>query len=359
MATTPTSLAIKRVLNDIKDLNRDSLEKEGIYHHYNESNVMEANVMMIGPEDTPYENGFYFFQFTFPPNYPFEPPKVKYCTLDGNTRFNPNLYTCGKVCLSIINTWDGPKWTSCQTIRSVLISLRGLVLGVKYPLQNEPGFERATDTRAISYNDVVLYENYRVAIVKMIRNTPSGFEVFKQPMIDHLKQKYSWFKQRLTELSKYDNTKVVSPVYNMCVNRNFSKILKEVTQILKENGFEFEVQKNLLITEEDYSDDEDDPETIRKKKLAKIQQEAMEKAKAAAAEAEEAKDKAIVVKDIKEADNESADDEKKKPTRKAPSNSAKYFDDGYEMVSDNDSRTYVVKTVGSSEKPFKRWVLKK
>jgi ubiquitin-protein ligase len=341
-----SKIAIKRVLNDIKDLNNDPLEKEGIYHYYDESNVMEAYVMIIGPEETPYENGFYFFKFTFPPNYPFEPPQVKYCTLDGNTRFNPNLYTCGKVCLSIINTWDGPKWTSCQTIRSVLISLRGLVLGVKYPLQNEPGFEKTKDSRASLYNDVVQYENYRVAILKMIRNTPTGFKNFKPTMIDYLKQKYPWYKQRLNELSKYDNTKVVSPVYGMSVVRNFTSILKDIENILKENGFEFIKQTKVLLAENDYSDDEDDPEIIRKKALAKAQQEAMEKAVAAA--------KKVVVKHIEEQDGQ------KKATRKAPSNLAKSFNNGYEMVSENDKRTYVVKTIGEgTEKEFKRWVLKK
>ena len=25
-------------------------------------------------------------------------------------RFNPNLYNCGKVCLSLLGTWSGPGW---------------------------------------------------------------------------------------------------------------------------------------------------------------------------------------------------------------------------------------------------------
>lgn len=339
---SPSSLAIKRVLSDIKDLNRDPLEKEGIYFYYDESNVMETRIMIIGPEDTPYENGFYFFQFSFPNNYPFEPPKVKYYTLDGDTRFNPNLYTCGKVCLSIINTWDGPKWTSCQTIRSVLISLRGLVLGVKHPLHNEPGFEQVLDSRSTTYNDVVLYENYRVAVVKMIRNTPKGFEVFKTQMIDYIKQKYTWYKQRLTGLSKYDKTKVTSPVYSMTVVRNYSKILEDLTDIMKENGYDFTVTQKtkVLLTEDDYNSD---GEQIQKKKQP------------------------IQVKEIQEpvdaTNNDTTketDDEKKKGGRKAPSKPAKSFDNGYEMVSENDKRTYVVKTMGEgTEKAFKRWVLKK
>jgi ubiquitin-conjugating enzyme E2 Z len=343
----PSQLAIKRVLNDIKDLNRDPLEKEGIFHYYDESNFMEARIMIIGPEDTPYENGFYFFQFSFPNNYPFEPPKVKYYTLDGNTRFNPNLYTCGKVCLSIINTWDGPKWTSCQTIRSVLISLRGLVLGVKHPLHNEPGFEQVLDNRSTAYNDVVLYENYRVAVIKMIRNTPKSFEIFKPQMIEYVKEKYTWYKQRLTELSKHDNTKVTSPVYSMSVVRNFSKILKEITQIMIENGYDFTQPTKVLLTENDYNSEDDDTEAIRKKKTT--------------AESKTTKEIQEPNKTLeKNTEEKEAEDEQKKGTRKAPSKQAKMFENGYEMVSENDKRTYVVKTIGEgTEKAFKRWVLKK
>lgn len=339
--TAPSSLAIKRVLSDIKDLNRDPLEKEGIYHYYDDSNVMEARIMIIGPEDTPYENGFYFFHFSFPNNYPFEPPKVKYYTLDGDTRFNPNLYTCGKVCLSIINTWDGPKWTSCQTIRSVLISLRGLVLGVKHPLHNEPGFEQVLDSRSTNYNDVVLYENYRVAVVKMIRNTPKNFETFRPHMIDYVKQKFSWYKKRLTELSKYDKTKVTSPVYGMTVLRNYSKILEDITDIMKENGYDFtQAEKSkVLLTEDDYNSD---GEQIQQNKVKEIQ---------------EPVNTNTTENNNKEKDSE---DEKKKGVRKAPSKPAKNFDNGYEMVSENDKRTYVVKTMGEgTDKAFKRWVLKK
>lgn len=28
----------------------------------------------------------------------------------GRVRFNPNLYACGKVCLSLLGTWTGPSW---------------------------------------------------------------------------------------------------------------------------------------------------------------------------------------------------------------------------------------------------------
>ena len=35
------------------------------------NNMQVVRVLILGPEDTPYENGFYFFEITFPNNYPY------------------------------------------------------------------------------------------------------------------------------------------------------------------------------------------------------------------------------------------------------------------------------------------------
>ena len=51
-----------------------------------------AKALIIGPDETPYKNGFYFFDINYTDKYPQEPPKVLLCTLNKRTRFNPNLY---------------------------------------------------------------------------------------------------------------------------------------------------------------------------------------------------------------------------------------------------------------------------
>ena len=65
-------------------------------------------VMITGPKHTPYENGCFEFDVFFPADYPNSPPKVNLRTTGNQTvRFNPNLYNDGKICLSILNTWQG------------------------------------------------------------------------------------------------------------------------------------------------------------------------------------------------------------------------------------------------------------
>lgn len=62
----------------------------------------------------------------------------------GGLRLNPNLYSCGKVCLSLLGTWHGEEtemWVPGQsTMLQVLVSIQALILNAK-PFFNEPGFE--------------------------------------------------------------------------------------------------------------------------------------------------------------------------------------------------------------------------
>jgi baculoviral IAP repeat-containing protein 6 len=102
--------------------------------------------IIIGPKDTPYEGGAFLFDIYFDHNYPKEPPKVNFRTTGrGSVRFNPNLYECGKVCLSLLKTWrggPGEMWTSdISTVMQVLTSIQALIF-VEQPYYNEPGYAR-------------------------------------------------------------------------------------------------------------------------------------------------------------------------------------------------------------------------
>lgn len=71
-------------------------------------------VLITGPSCTPYSNGCFEFDVFFPNDYPNSPMMINLETTGRQRiRFNPNLYTDGKVCLSILNTWHGrpeEKW---------------------------------------------------------------------------------------------------------------------------------------------------------------------------------------------------------------------------------------------------------
>ena len=46
-----------------------------------------------------------------------------------------NLYKNGKVCISLLNTWQGEQWSSCQNISTILLNLVALLNNT--PLLND------------------------------------------------------------------------------------------------------------------------------------------------------------------------------------------------------------------------------
>ena len=178
MATN--KICLKRLMIDRKRYNSMNSKELGIYCSFSDDNMYNVKAMIIGPKDTPYEGGFYFFDINFTPQYPMQPPKVQFCTLNPYVRFNPNLYKCGKVCLSILGTWSGPSWTTVMNLETILIDLQSLMND--NPIQNEPGFESETGSAAKVYRNLVGYYNLVVAQFQMMEQTPVGFECFKEVM---------------------------------------------------------------------------------------------------------------------------------------------------------------------------------
>jgi ubiquitin-conjugating enzyme E2 Z len=221
----PQSCA-KRIVKDVKEILKNPLTEQGIYYQHDESNIMNGYAMILGPSDTPYENGFYLFQFTFPDNYPFSPPTLKYMTNDGITRFNPNLYKSGKVCLSILNTWMGEPWTSCQTISSILLTL--CTLFNDNPIKNEPGFKE-DHPDAKKYNQIITYKNFQVAICGMISQAylPRDFYIFYPVMAELFKKYYDKNILRVKKLHEHTPNpfEVYTSAYDMRITIDYAKIL--------------------------------------------------------------------------------------------------------------------------------------
>lgn len=227
----------KRLIKDIREVVRHPLNDNGIYYIHDELDMLKGYAMIIGPADTIYQHGFYFFEFTFPTNYPYSPPRVIYHTNDGLTRFHPNLYRNGKVCLSILNTWSGEQWTSCQTLRTVLLTM--VTLFHNKSLLNEPGInEKHRDFQA--YHEVVHFRNWQVACLGMIHKTyfKSLFDPFYSIMISYFKEKNETIKKDLKKMvDEKDNLKSSCTIYNdmnsvVLKYREVMKLFEEATELL-------------------------------------------------------------------------------------------------------------------------------
>ncbi len=232
-----TKDTIKRLAKDVKDIMKNPLTDNGIYYTHDETDMLKGYAMIIGPPDTPYVGGYYFFKFEYPHDYPFRPPNVTYHTNDGITRFNPNLYRTGKVCVSILNTWKGPQWTSCQSITSILLCLCGSVLNDN-PLLNEPGITE-THRDYEKYNEIIRYKNFDIAIASML--TSDYIQVnFTSLYLEMVKHFLEHNEKIITDIStaksetKYEKKELHISLYKMHALIDYEKTLIKITNLYSE-----------------------------------------------------------------------------------------------------------------------------
>ena len=229
-APITSGMALRRIKKEMIELHQKPLE--GIIIDVDEMDMSFVKAMIMGPKDTPYECGFFVFHMWFPIDYPSRPPYVEFMTTDqGRVRFNPNLYNGGKVCLSLLGTWSGPGWTPVCTLSSVLLALQAQVM-VEYPMQNEPGYNAAPKEKCMGYNEVIVHETIRVALVDFLTNkhVPEKFRDLAQDVF----LQDSFYEKALDICRKYqklDGKKSTDQSRQNHITFNFSKLKKRIKSL--------------------------------------------------------------------------------------------------------------------------------
>lgn len=225
--------ATRRVLKDIQNAKQAIMGQQGIWYSMNESDLTKGFALLKGPEDTPYDGCLLLFSVQFPSDYPFSPPKVLFLSSDGRTRFHPNLYVEGKVCLSILGTYSGPSWSGTQSLNSVLLSI--LALLDTNPLTHEPAYENGTllDARHRDYADFVEHQ-----MVKLMLQTIQRFEKKEPnhpwlPFEDIVTEQLPSLKERLRKkiLSKAEQPERLwgSVIYGMGGRSYWKQFIRETS----------------------------------------------------------------------------------------------------------------------------------
>ncbi|KAJ7492154.1 hypothetical protein FB451DRAFT_1217166 [Mycena latifolia] len=161
----------------------------GIFVRVDEVRNDVIKIMIAGPDDTPYSGGLFEFDCFMPLTYPATPPLMHLRTTGGGTvRFNPNLYNCGKVCLSLLGTWPGrpeEQWSSSSTLLQVLVSIQSMIL-IDAPYYNEPGHGQANPKAMVSinYNREISLQTCRWAMVEWLKDA-SKDGIWKDVIASH------------------------------------------------------------------------------------------------------------------------------------------------------------------------------
>lgn len=113
-------------------------------------NVMIWNAVIIGPAETPFEDGTFKLLIKFDEQYPNKPPTVKFLS----EMFHPNVYTNGELCLDILQN----RWSPTYDVASILTSVQSLL--------NDPNTASPANAEAAN-----LYRDHRSQYVKRVRST--------------------------------------------------------------------------------------------------------------------------------------------------------------------------------------------
>jgi len=229
---------VKRLIKDVKQLKGHPLAGDNIYYYHDEENMMKGYALIIGTIGTPYFGGYYLFELNYPADYPHTPPKVVYLTNGENIRFNPNLYVNGKVCISLLNTWRGEQWTSCQTINSVLLTLGTLLCN--NPLLNEPGIGFGNPDCA-NYTKIIEYKNIDIAVLNVLTSFAPQFSnidpiiqrflpIISEKFVSNCDQLRTFLEERKDSIPKL----VKTAVYNMSVFIDYGKLYEKFCVIVSE-----------------------------------------------------------------------------------------------------------------------------
>ena len=228
------TMNIKRLLNDVKTIYKSPLHDNGIYYSHDPNDILKGYALIIGPKDTVYDSGCYLFDFSYPTEYPFKPPKVTYKTNDGFTRFNPNLYKNGKVCISLLNTWQGEQWSSCQNISTILLNLVALLNNT--PLLNEPGITNRHHDYD-NYNKIIRFQNLNFAVLKFFNTKyiPKDFFGLHENYINYLKENIGRLEELVKKLANTEKKETLNVgIYKMNTTIDYKNLHKEYCQLKKD-----------------------------------------------------------------------------------------------------------------------------
>ena len=81
--------------------------------------IFKWSASIKGPDDSPYAGGTFKLEMTFPPDFPFKPPTVKFLT----KMYHCNVSDDGSVCMSLLK--DG--WAPSMKILRILTDLHMLI----------------------------------------------------------------------------------------------------------------------------------------------------------------------------------------------------------------------------------------
>jgi len=225
--------AVKRITADVAELAKPLYADSGIFYAADEENLHKGYACVFGPKDSPYEDCPMLYEFIIPSTFPFDNPQVQFRTYDGKTRFHPNMYVDGKCCLSILGTWQGPKWASTMRLSTILVTLQSLM--DNNPILHEPAYaNRSTSQMTQEYRDRVEHACIHYILERAEAQThkqPSAFQPFQEIFKERLPGILERLEKRLREYSEKGEKQFQGLAYQMAGQTQYAYMLERVLKL--------------------------------------------------------------------------------------------------------------------------------
>lgn len=109
--------ARRRLMRDFKRLQQDP--PAGVSGAPTDNNILLWDAIILGPHETPFEDGTFRLTISFTEEYPNKAPTVKFTT----TMFHPNVYADGSICLDLLQN----RWSPTYDVSAILTSIQSLL----------------------------------------------------------------------------------------------------------------------------------------------------------------------------------------------------------------------------------------
>ena len=110
--------SLKRLIKELKKLNKEPVDNCSAAP-ISDSDMYLWCATIMGPKDTPYQNGVFNLEILFTRDYPIKPPQVRFKT----KIFHPNIDSSGGICIDILKD----AWNPLLSVRTILLSICSLL----------------------------------------------------------------------------------------------------------------------------------------------------------------------------------------------------------------------------------------